>query len=167
MNVLKQFDTQVTRRIAQLPKSLKKPFHRLGLASQPPIWVVVIVLFSYATGAFATLQTMLILIAVPLGMMSKFIIRRKRPPTIYAGSMRVKSYSFPSSHALTAALATSYITLTAPLAGIGLIALSALLALLAAVIGVSRVYLGAHYPSDVLAGWIIGITIAASIITLT
>lgn len=88
----------------------------------------------------------------------KAIIDRPRPDFI-APSVDVASASFPSSHAMLAAV------LYLLLAGIAsreiadrrpAIVLMTSAAILVFVIGVTRVYLGAHWPSDVLAGWLLG-----------
>ena len=75
----------------------------------------------------------------------------------------VYSNSFPSGHSMMSPVV--YLTLAGVLAaGERLRAEKALIiggaALLAAVIGVSRVYLGVHWPTDVLGGWILGLVIA-------
>lgn len=62
------------------------------------------------------------------------------------------SLSFPSSHAVNLAAA-------ATIAGAEYPAWSWALALFALLVGLSRVYLGLHYPSDVLGGFAIGIAI--------
>jgi undecaprenyl-diphosphatase len=72
----------------------------------------------------------------------------------------VSTSSFPSGHSMMSAIA--YLTLGALLArsqeGKRLKAYFILVAaLLAFVIGLSRVYLGVHWPTDVLAGWIAGV----------
>lgn len=84
----------------------------------------------------------------------KEIFRRPRPP--HAPPAEAYGYSFPSGHATVAAalflvLAWLWYRRTrrrwpGP-AGL----------LLTLLIGTSRIYLGAHYPSDVLAGFVLGI----------
>ena len=58
--------------------------------------------------------------------------------------------SFPSDHAAIAAAA-------ATVAALAWRWLAAPLVLLAALIGLARVFVGVHYPGDVLAGWAIGV----------
>lgn len=72
----------------------------------------------------------------------------------------VRSLSFPSGHAMQSAII--YLTLAAFLArlveGRALkVYFVAFAFLLTFIVGVSRVYLGVHYPSDVLAGWCAGL----------
>jgi len=57
--------------------------------------------------------------------------------------------SLPSNHSAAIAAAAVALVWAAPLAGVAAIGL-------ALFIGISRVYLGAHYPSDVLAGFALG-----------
>jgi undecaprenyl-diphosphatase len=72
----------------------------------------------------------------------------------------VTSLSFPSGHSMLAAV--TYFTLGALLArttadrGIKAYFLTSA-ALLALIVGATRIYLGVHFPSDVLAGWCAGI----------
>jgi undecaprenyl-diphosphatase len=93
-----------------------------------------------------------------LNTLLKFGFARPRPELV-APVARVFTASFPSGHAALAAV--TYLTLGALLTRVHpsrpiriyFITVAVVLALL---IGVSRVYLGVHYPTDVLAGWCIG-----------
>jgi undecaprenyl-diphosphatase len=89
----------------------------------------------------------------------KALVNRPRPDLVPHLS-HVATTSFPSGHAMLSAVV--YLTLGAMLARFvedrwlkSFILLLALL--LTFLIGVSRVYLGVHYPTDVLAGWTAGL----------
>jgi undecaprenyl-diphosphatase len=84
---------------------------------------------------------------------------RERPDLVPHG-MDVYTSSFPSGHSMMAAV--TYLTLGALLAGVhaswrlkGYFV--ALAVSITALVGVSRIYLGVHWPSDVLAGWSVGV----------
>lgn len=84
---------------------------------------------------------------------TKLIIARDRPDPL----LRVVTetgYSFPSGHSATAlvGLATLAWLIGRTARGTAWVAAG----LLTVAIGASRVYLGVHYPSDVLGGWVLG-----------
>jgi len=86
-------------------------------------------------------------------------------PDIVPHLARVTSASFPSGHAMIAA--TVYLTLALMIADAWprTRRIAVVLAVtLVVLIGVSRVYLGVHWPSDVLAGWSLGIVWAVAVL---
>lgn len=86
------------------------------------------------------------------------LVGRDRPPWQYPGG-RLTSGSFPSGHAATAAaLAGVVIVLAFMLVRRASLrrAICAAAVLVAFLVGLDRVLLGRHYPTDVLAGWLLG-----------
>jgi membrane-associated phospholipid phosphatase len=88
----------------------------------------------------------------------KLLVARPRPPLEDARIVEA-GFSFPSGHATAAAtfygtLAYLLIRCMSPDWLKALIGVTAALIVLA--VGVSRIYLGVHYPTDVIGGWIIG-----------
>lgn len=93
----------------------------------------------------------------------KVFFARTRPPTDLRLD-QVHTDSFPSSHA--AASAAVYLTLATvaasrPFRPAVRAYLIAVAVFLTGLVGVSRVFLGVHFPTDVLGGWALGVTWAA------
>ena len=81
----------------------------------------------------------------------KRVARRSRPATVHEHDFRLRvpsDTSFPSGHAASAALMAVILSEDSPAAP--------LWTALALGIGISRVHVGVHHPSDVAAGWAVG-----------
>ena len=96
--------------------------------------------------------------AVMMNVLKSFFERPR--PTVVPHLVNVSSLSFPSGHAMISAAV--YLTLGALLARLVQTRLVKLYCISMAIffsfiIGMTRVYLGVHYPSDVLAGWTAGL----------
>ncbi|MDR1413064.1 MAG: phosphatase PAP2 family protein [Actinomycetes bacterium] len=109
----------------------------------------------------ATATAVLVLGGVALSDVLKRILQRVRPEEALALIKTPVSSSFPSGHSMTSfcwSVAAIQAILLAPFAPPVAKALVAVLCVLYALaVGVSRVYLGVHYPSDVVAAWLLGI----------
>ena len=107
-------------------------------------------------------EALLVLLAVGVGQIISSLLKLgiDRPrPDLVSHLAEVHTLSFPSGHAMMSAV--TYLTLGTMLAGIApsratkiyVLAVAVFITLL---VGASRIYLGVHWPSDVLAGWCAG-----------
>lgn len=129
--------------------------------------VIVLTLTTLAVAGFFLLRgaygSMLYLLGavgggILLSSVAKEFFDRARPDLVPHGSI-VHTASFPSGHSMMAAVA--YLTLGVLIARVlpqrrlkvYVLAVAALVTIL---VGISRVYLGVHWPTDVLAGWLAG-----------
>jgi len=107
-------------------------------------------------------SALLVLVTVGGGQILSSVLKLgiDRPrPDLVSHLAQVQTLSFPSGHAMMAAV--TYLTLGTMLAGIvpgraTKIYVLGVAVLVTLMVGVSRLYLGVHWPSDVLAGWCAG-----------
>lgn len=116
--------------------------------------VVGFLLISRKRGA-AILMIVAVIGGLTISSVIKHFVNRPRPPRQYQAAY-VFTASFPSGHSMLSAV--TYLTLGALLAQVierrvlklYVISIAVLITFL---VGLSRVYLGVHWPTDVLAGW--------------
>ncbi len=133
----------------------------------------VLALVTLATGGYLLMgkryRTAGLMFLVTIGglvvsILLKDLFDRPRPE-FASGTSHVMTASFPSGHSMLSAIV--YLTLAALLARTSRplrfkIYFLILGLTLTALVGLSRIYLGVHYPTDVLAGWSMGLIWALS-----
>ena len=165
------FDTRIVRAFRQAddpaspigPRWIESTLIDLTALGGPTVLGLVVA----AVAGFLLLQgryrsALVILIAAATGELLngalKSLLMRPRPDIVPHLRIAYET-SFPSGHAMNSAII--YLTLGAMLMRMTQKRLTkiyclALAMLLTFLVGVSRVYLGVHYPTDVLAGWMVG-----------
>lgn len=122
-------------------------------------WIVICILIAVFGGQKGRNVALLLIIGLILGHLAsevlKYIVMRPRPFTVLQGVHQLgslQSYSFPSGHATEVFVACILLGKK-----YGYMALFLLIAFL---VSFSRVYMGMHYPSDVIGGALIGLAVA-------
>ncbi len=128
----------------------------------PVVLAAVVVLWMRRLRRTALLVAATALVGLPLSEGAKYLVHRQRPQVDWRLIELPSSPSFPSGHALESAVVYGSLALIVGRRRRGrwrwvVYALGLLLPLL---VGFSRVYLGVHFFTDVLAGWAVGLVLA-------
>lgn len=158
---IRSFDSAVEASVTRLPRRLRPIMTLFTWLGEPVVTVgIATAVLGYGLAlnkTFYITSGVIAVITIFVGAILKLILRRSRPLTEYVEQMFFKTFSFPSGHA--AGSLVSY-GLAAYVIGIKFPLLEAPVWIFAAIavffISLSRVYLGAHYASDIIGGWIVG-----------
>lgn len=135
------------------------------LGSDAVLLIVVLVAGLILRRQTGSWRPLFVLLAVAVGAVAleriiKLIVARPRPPAQWR-VFHEKGWSFPSGHAThSAAVCGSVAYLATHIRALGRRAHAAVWVIAIGacfLIGISRVYLGAHWPTDVIGGWILAI----------
>lgn len=169
---ISKFDEAVVRLISNLPSGLRPFFTLISHVGHP----ITISSIGFMIAAYSIFQQKLTIalggtfvwLALVVSTLLKRVIKRTRPLTKYVAGMRFHSFSFPSGHTMGSTTAFGLLAyygahfLPSPFNAIALV----LCVLLIFLVGISRIYLGAHYPTDVIGGWILGAMILGIVISV-
>jgi undecaprenyl-diphosphatase len=140
-------------------QTVSQPFLLYILATGVAVWAWLRRgLRNRALWAFVTMM-----LAWNVGLLAKSLVQRARP-VVDDPISHSPGYSFPSGHAFNVAvITTALVFLLWPiLSRTGRRVAVAVAVVVAAVVGMDRMFLGVHFPSDVAAGWILGLGITFS-----
>ena len=124
------------------------------------IWLAIATLLMVLWRRPSIFVSVLVAVAVSdlLAEAGKLVVQRHRPFETQIGP-RSNAHSFPSGHTATSFAAATVLAFYAPRWRVPFF-------LLATAIGLSRIYNGMHYPTDVLAGAVLGVLVAMTVLRM-
>jgi undecaprenyl-diphosphatase len=144
----------------------------LTALGSPPVLALVAVVSAVGLWFFGKKLLLAVAPGLALGLaatavaLGKVIVGRARPP-VALHLINESDASFPSGHAtdttavlVTLALVTALYVLRRPLLRVATV-LAAFI--ISSAVGVSRLFLGVHWPTDVIAGWALGTAVALAV----
>jgi undecaprenyl-diphosphatase len=163
-DILADFDTQISDYVASFRTPTLTKYFTI-ITDVGDVWgyliaftLCAVLFYSFFKRWKYTVQLSLILIlTLSSNLLLKQLINRARPAAEHL--VTVKTLSYPSGHAMTAMAFYGfliYLIFTFKFSKPLKITIITLLAFLILSIGISRIYLGVHFPSDIVGGFVAG-----------
>lgn len=166
-NQLVGFDSAIQTAVrGHLPATLTSFFARLTVIGDPLFQLLWVSLFALAFYSWKNWRGEAALVVVSglssaiLIVLFKYVYARVRPSLPHL--VKANGYSFPSGHSVGAMLIFGCLLIVATqrmAQGWAKRLVQGSLLVLIALVGLSRIYLGVHYPSDILAGFALGLSL--------
>lgn len=165
MNPVAEFDAAIIAAISAMRSPALTAVMRVWTTLGGGVAVTAVVVVVCAVGWRIGRRDVAVAVAVSVagGMLLstalKLIVARGRPSAVAALIAPPGTHSFPSGHAMASlclAAAIGSLVLLSRRSRSTKTSLVGVLALYALGVGFSRVYLGVHWPSDVVASWLLG-----------
>lgn len=165
MGYIGEIDQAILNYVERIPSEIIPVMRLITDVGSPVVCLLillaVIAYFYFRKSRQLFLTALILMFALPLSPLLKELTRRVRPDSEYVRSMVFQTYSFPSGHAFSSFLVFGFLAFLAwrYLRPSLKLPVTAALVLFIILVGISRVYLGAHFASDVAAGWVLAATI--------
>jgi membrane-associated phospholipid phosphatase len=151
------FGIQLIQALQTLSPAFDQPMKALSFLGTIEFYLLLIPLIYWLVDAQLGMRVLLVLIGADfLGVAFKQLLRGPRP--YWVGGVKAleqqTSYGIPSTHASDSLAVGGYLAYRLKKDWIWAIAI-----LLVPLVGLSRLYLGVHFPQDVLGGWLVGLVV--------
>lgn len=164
-NELGEFDDTVSSFVVSFRSESITPFFKFMTEMGDRLAYIIITItlgaylfFRHKNWKFIAQTVLVLLLSTLTNILLKSVINRARPS--HEHLVQVNTLSFPSGHSMSAMAFygfLTYLTIVSKIPLVLKISIALLLSLTILAIGVSRIYLGVHFPSDVAAGFIGGL----------
>ncbi len=127
------------------------------------IVTVLAALLGYKRKYYALMLVVLsVILATVANLVIKDVFRRQRP-SLWQSIIHAQSFSFPSGHAM-ASSALVFVLVYVTWRTQWRVATLLVGGLFMLLVGLSRLYFGVHYPSDVVAGWLASLAVVSLVV---
>lgn len=164
--ILDAFDTYCYNLVTMKMNDFFTNMHHVFTFLGSTLFIIILTIFFFILFLilkkknYAFIVALVIILSTVMNNVVKLIIRRARPQVLQL--VTEKSFSFPSGHTMAAVSLYGillYLLIKSNVNKKIKIFLSIILGIIPVLVGISRIYLGAHFTSDIMGGALLSLTL--------